>query len=443
MAAMIFIVVMNLLVLPLIADSPGLGVEYALALPGINPLLPLSYGIVGLIVALVVHEMAHGIQTRANDMKVESVGILYAVVPVGAFVEPNDEQIRNTSRKARSSMYAAGIAINFIVAVILFVVMTMGLMGSVSSDFDDRAAVVNVSVDSPAFDSGIGYSALILGVGTNDTITYDELMQMDVSAVPLRDIMYSTEPGKLQSTSVRLGIFIEGVVNGSPADTAGLQKGSFLLSITKGSVMYPIKNIDEFRRIMTDVVSPGDNVTVHTRAYNGGTLGATQSHNVTLGENNGRAFLGVTYTFSGFSLTTPGAVLDSVRDPFGDVSSVGDAAAAAFGYIGGPMRGYSPIPHDVMWWYHSSMMSDGAFWMTVQTIYWIFWLNLVLAITNALPAVPFDGGYLMMDGVGKIVDRTHRNSSKEERERIASSVTRMISYLMLFILLFVMMAILF
>jgi hypothetical protein len=40
---------------------------------------------------------------------VESMGVLYAVVPVGAFVEPNNEQIQKASRKARSSMFAVAL----------------------------------------------------------------------------------------------------------------------------------------------------------------------------------------------------------------------------------------------------------------------------------------------------------------------------------------------
>ncbi|MCL2712207.1 MAG: site-2 protease family protein [Methanomassiliicoccaceae archaeon] len=442
MIAMIFIMVMNVIVLPMMMTSPGLGVEYALALPGINPMLPLSYGIIGLIVALVLHEMAHGIQTRANDMNVESVGLLYAVVPVGAFVEPNDEQIRNTSRKARSSMYAAGIAINFVTAVVLFIIMSVGLMGSVSSNFDDRAAVVNVSYNSPAYDSDIPQYSLVVGVGDGvDNWTYDDLMSFEVTPGTEYKVNYTPGKGVVTSVNMRMGIFIEGVVKGHPADVAGISKGAFVVSIDGNDV----KNISSFGNIMSTKVDPGDEVEVIVLPYNAGTktIGAPETYNVTLGENNGRAYLGVTYTFSGFSLTTPGTVLDTVRDPFGNVDSVSDAALAALGYIGGPIRGYSPLPQEMMWWYHSDIMSDGAFWTILQIVYWIFWLNLVLAITNALPAVPFDGGYLMMDGVGKIVDRTHKNASREERERIVGAITRTVSYLMLFILLLVMMAILF
>ena len=167
MAVILFIIIIDLLFLPLMMDTPGIGVEYALAIPGLNPMLPLVYGVIGLIVAVAIHEIAHGIQTRANGMDVESMGVLYAVVPVGAFVEPNEEQIKKSSRKARTDMFSAGIAINLTAAMVIFLVMSMGVMGTMSSDFGDRAAVVNVSADSPAHDSNIGYSAIIWGVQTD------------------------------------------------------------------------------------------------------------------------------------------------------------------------------------------------------------------------------------------------------------------------------------
>jgi membrane-associated protease RseP (regulator of RpoE activity) len=112
-------------------------------------------------------------------------------------------------------------------------------------------------------------------------------------------------------------------------------------------------------------------------------------------------------------------------------------AKAALTYIGQPIRGYSPIHYDTTWWYHSSIMSDDMSWVILQIIFWIFWINLLLAIMNALPAVPFDGGFLFRDGMGAILDRTHKNSTPEKREKIVNGMTNIMTYAMLFILLLV------
>ncbi|MDR2866653.1 MAG: site-2 protease family protein [Methanomassiliicoccaceae archaeon] len=460
MALIIFILVIDLLLLPSMMDQGGIGIEYALAIPGLNPLLPLVYGVIGLIVAVVIHEIAHGIQTRANDMKVESVGILYAVVPMGAFVEPNEEQIKKCGRKARSSMYAAGIAINLTAAIVLFLVLSFGLMGSMSSDFGYRAAVVNVVADSPAADTDIVYSSIIWGIQTDIlkphdpetfvAMNYDALMGHDVTPADKYIIRFATESNEMNTALIRLGVFITGVAAGSPAanahtvgdpsDIVGIPKNSFLISI-KGSA---VTSMDEFVRIMDDLVAPGETVEVVYREYlGGGDVGDDVHVEVRLGERNGDAFLGVNYTFSGFSLTTPDAVLGSTKNPFSEAESISDVTYAALSYIGMPWRGYSPLPQEVQWWYHSSFLSDDALWIIMQTVFWIFWLNLVLGVTNALPAVPFDGGYLLMDGVGYIVDRTRKDDTPEQREKLTAKITSIVSYATLFILLLVMVAILF
>ena len=78
------------------------GPEVALVIPGINPILPLEfigYIILALVVAMVVHEFSHGILTFAGKLKVKSLGILYCIVPIGAFCEPDDEELKNTTIK--------------------------------------------------------------------------------------------------------------------------------------------------------------------------------------------------------------------------------------------------------------------------------------------------------------------------------------------------------
>ncbi|MDR0791279.1 MAG: site-2 protease family protein [Methanomassiliicoccaceae archaeon] len=455
MAFITFIMIMNLRIIPTAFNSPGIGIEYALAIPGLNPMLPFWYALLGLIIAVVIHELAHGVQTRANNMKVESMGILHCVVPMGAFVEPNDEQIRNTSRKARSTVFAAGIAINLTVAIVLFLVMSVGLMGSMSSPVGDRAAVMNITAGSPAFDSGMDPSSVILQVREEGTTVWQDVYYSDnvfydggdmktpfvFSLNKIYDIHYATKDGPENFAKAYMGVFIESVVKESPAGRADIQPKSFIVSIN-GEDVTSLRSFTEILSRQTPNSAPVD---VVVQKYNGKDqpLGAPETHSIIFDDNNGNAFLGVTRTFSGFNLTTPDAVLAAAKNPFSNVKSVPDVALSALMYIGQPFQGKSPIQQQVMWWYDSSIMSDDTFNVVLQAVFWIFWLNLVLAIMNALPAVPFDGGYLFRDGVGKIVDRTHRNSTAEKREKIVNATTNMMSYAMIFILMLVMVAVIF
>ncbi|MGA8276483.1 MAG: site-2 protease family protein [Thermoplasmata archaeon] len=116
--------------------------QEALGLPGINPFIPLGYGIVALIVGIVLHELAHGVVARSQGIGVKSLGILLFVVPVGAFVEQDEADMTAASRRRRDRVGAAGILANFAIAVVFFVLL---------------AAVISTSVAANASGVGIEY----------------------------------------------------------------------------------------------------------------------------------------------------------------------------------------------------------------------------------------------------------------------------------------------
>src|SRR5688500_11801554 len=60
-----------------------------LGIPGINPIIPVGFGIIALIFAVVVHEFSHGILARVHGLRVQTMGLLFFIVPIGAFVEPD------------------------------------------------------------------------------------------------------------------------------------------------------------------------------------------------------------------------------------------------------------------------------------------------------------------------------------------------------------------
>ncbi|PJB21662.1 MAG: peptidase M50, partial [Euryarchaeota archaeon CG_4_9_14_3_um_filter_38_12] len=89
-AVMIFMVVMlcwSASIATQIPESMAPSPRMLIGLPIINPIIPLWYGLLGLIIAMVVHEFSHGILAAFAKVKIKSLGVLFLVLPLGAFVE--------------------------------------------------------------------------------------------------------------------------------------------------------------------------------------------------------------------------------------------------------------------------------------------------------------------------------------------------------------------
>src|SRR3989442_9873715 len=139
-----------------------------LLIPGINPYVPIVYGWLALMVALVVHEGAHGVVARSLGMPVKSAGLLFLLIlPIGAFVEVDDKVLKVARARDSTRVLAAGAGINFVLAI-----LSVALLFNI------------VSTMTPA-SNGVG----VLSVYQNSTSLY------------------------------------------SPADVAGIKPGDFILSI--------------------------------------------------------------------------------------------------------------------------------------------------------------------------------------------------------------------
>ena len=275
---MMYTLIVALMALPSMVGNSSIGIEYALAIPGFNPILPLSYGIAALLFAMVVHELGHGIQARSNGIDVDSSGLLYGVVPLGAFVEPNEEQMKAAPRRPRMDVYTAGITMNTFWAIVAIAILMLSC-ASISSPYDDEPGVYGVDKGSPAYDSGIPLTALITGAsleGSDVVMPVDSAVLNKVVSIEFEDSSQSFDPTKrytfqyiykgdtgTTSKAVQMGAFVNSVVKSSPADTAGIAPGMFLYSITLNGEETLVGSINEFTSFMK-TTSPGDTVVLAT-----------------------------------------------------------------------------------------------------------------------------------------------------------------------------------
>src|SRR5437763_16411113 len=123
--------------------------ELLLGLPGINPIIPLGYGIFGLAVAIILHEFSHGILARVAKIKIRSLGLIFLIFPIGAFVEPEEEELRALPRRDRARLFAAGPAMNIVLAV-LFAVIFSSVMATSVQPVHDGVGIVAFPQNTPS-----------------------------------------------------------------------------------------------------------------------------------------------------------------------------------------------------------------------------------------------------------------------------------------------------
>lgn len=433
---MMYMLIMSLLAIPSrLAAGSSIGIEYALAIPGFNPMLPLSFGIVALFIAMVVHEMGHGIQARANDVKVDSSGLLYGVVPLGAFVEPNEEDMEKKSRRAKMDVYAAGITVNTVLAIVAIVLLA-SLGSCISTDYGDNAGVYQVDEDSPGYNAGIPVSAIITEIdhqpfetiSDNGRVAIDYHVEGGFDPTKRYTITYLYKGESRDVPGVQLGAYIRSVVVDSPAHTYGLSYNTFIYSLV----------IDGHEARITDPVSfsnemsktrPGQQITVKTVANGSTTI---ESHEVTLSKspNGDYGYLGMVVDTGGLTLTTPNIMLDASLNPFYNSTDAYSYFTGLISYLSGPFNGMDPVSDEVKWWY--DVPAESVFWIVMSLLYWIFWLDLLLAISNALPAYPFDGGFLFRGFVSWTLEKV-KYKEGQEREDAANSISNSVSTLVLFV----------
>lgn len=103
---------------------PGVGLVIpGIKMPKIDLFIP-WYGWLILIFSAIVHEFAHGAVLRTFKAKVKSMGFLLAgILPLGAFVEPDDKQLEKKKNRSVIRMLAAGPTSNAILSILFLIIL--------------------------------------------------------------------------------------------------------------------------------------------------------------------------------------------------------------------------------------------------------------------------------------------------------------------------------
>ncbi len=122
-----------------------------LLLPGINQYIPVLYGMIGIVVAVVVHEGNHGVIARRLNLPVKSTGLLFFfVVPLGAFVEIDEKLTKKLRARDSGRIWAGGPGSNVVVGTVALILLILLLGGLVP--LSSGVLVTQYSASSPAFE---------------------------------------------------------------------------------------------------------------------------------------------------------------------------------------------------------------------------------------------------------------------------------------------------
>jgi len=174
----------------------------ALGLPGINPVIPLGYGIVALVIGVVLHELSHGVVARSQKIGVKSLGILWCVLPVGAFVEQDDTEMLAASRRRRDRVAAAGVLANFVLAVVFFVALAAVVSASVQP-VANGVGIAYVEPNTPAANLSLAPGDIIEsinGTATTSAALFESSLEHTTPHEPVAIVWRSTNGSVLSKT---------------------------------------------------------------------------------------------------------------------------------------------------------------------------------------------------------------------------------------------------
>jgi membrane-associated protease RseP (regulator of RpoE activity) len=211
-------------------------------IPGSPIVVPLGYGIIALMTVMVVHEFGHGIISRVEGVKIKSIGVLLLAVLPGAFVEPDEEDIKKSKRISKLRIYAAGSVFNLsLAAIALLITFIISSFVIAPAFHTDGVGITSVVPKSPA--DGILTQGMVIqsinGVQITDINSYVSVLNTtkvgDNVTFKTNQGVYSIKAGVNPNNSTRgyIGIRSQShlVVNSYVAKTFGDQIPWFFYSL--------------------------------------------------------------------------------------------------------------------------------------------------------------------------------------------------------------------
>ena len=419
-------------------------------IPGVNEFIPFYWGVIALVVTLVVHEFSHAILCKVEGIKVKSMGILLALIPIGGFAEPDDEQLlgkrqdktenefeaepkKLATRAERIRVLTAGVMANFVTALIAFILF-FSLLGSISPI--GELMVTNVVPGYPAEAAGVKPNMILTGINEKEINNATDFMSYSKTLEPGSIVTLHLVDGKqrknivivaAKSNETRAGVKIFNLIEGSPAESAGLKEGMIIVGMDN----IEIKQIDDFIRFMNST-EQGQKVDVHVLINDSADASIQVFRNIELSkypyQDVKKGFLGVSYspgeTISysmgiGIGQFPAGSYLDTLKKIPSLLTGITGwlliFGLPIFGLGGEGFPGFSGLMatfYEPTGW--AAMFGIGIFWI-LNILLWVGWMNFYAGLFNCVPAVPLDGGHVFRDVMSSSLSRIIGDGERVEK----------------------------
>ena len=123
---------------------------------------------------MVIHEFSHGILSRVANVRVKALGLLLFAFPVGAFVEPDEEEMKSMKKWERMRLYAAGPGSNMVIAVIFSFLFSSVMVASLEPA-EDGLLLYSVSADYGGAEAGLEPWMLLTSIDEEEINNIDDL----------------------------------------------------------------------------------------------------------------------------------------------------------------------------------------------------------------------------------------------------------------------------
>ena len=382
-------------------------------LPGINQYIPLVWGIIGLAVTLAVHEFSHAVMCRVEGIRVKSVGLLLALIPIGGFAEPDEKELlgkegeRKADRRQRIMIFSAGVISNFIIAMVAFAVFIWAVSGI---QVTGNIMITDVEKDSPAMSLGFEKGMVISSVGGIKIKDFDTLMNQikDGGVVEVyrggsyREITIPPAP--------LTGVKIIDIMKGYPGEKAGLETGMIIISIDN----VPTPDLKSFINFMHST-KPGQLIEIHVMK---GNEERTVPVKLTTAPSGDYGFIGVIVQNYVMGLTLAEYPADQVLEHLENIPGRLRTFQGWLWLTALPFIEFRGFVGDIADFFAPSrdlaFLGPGIIWIA-NASFWIAWINFYVGLFNCLPAIPLDGGRVLqeyMDYIFKKMGVRGENHSK-------------------------------